>query len=63
MLSQERVSLQRCIAEKAILKNLQAKLDEVCILEVAKQCFGCISSSDSRLKLTSHADNEVEARD
>ena len=29
-MSQERVSLQRRIAEKAILQKLQAKLDEVC---------------------------------
>lgn len=47
VVSQERVSLQRRIAEKAILQNLQAKLDEVCISELAKQCFGQISSSAS----------------
>ena len=62
MLSQERVSLQRRMAEKAILKNLQAKLDEVCILEIAKQCFGCISSSGSRLTVALPADNNIEAR-
>lgn len=62
MLSQERVSLQRRIAERAILKTLQAKLDEVCMLEVAKQCSGCISSNGSRLALKLHAGNKIEAR-